>query len=406
MEQRLLTLLEKIAGENLAEGLQSETGIHREIIWDEFRRRYPDLTFDAIETKRLNLIAALRGEGFIVQGGRMGKGQPYKILGWEPRKVKLIASQWTGDRLETLQWFESLPEITRHLFEEHFPNGLCVHESSWEFVYSYELARDEGRLFTDDGEACIVFRKFRDAPRFRIYNLTMSAQKLIPLVHRLNRVSGKKIRIYHLDERQVIRLHDFERGDTARHYQAVYNLRQIAEFQHTFLSKSSFNSAKKLRRELELQPGTYSDAAKVVDLWRTVGEVKQRQLSITRDYRSFDRVLKNALFYVGYRGDLPVSVVVAAPPLTEGGIPALLTEKSLNYKTFPGGASGTSDWMTWAFAEELLRLGYTHLNTGAILGGTNGLRDHKRRYAERELISFAYESRLIPEGEVYENDPI
>lgn len=341
-----------------------------------------------VDIARMNSIGGLRNVGFIVVGGR---GKPYRVTGFkEPEPSKGIES-WDSELRARLSWLEDQHKVVVDDREEI--NSLLsnnYHESSFGYIWSYELARDTGFFFEYRGEKVLVIRRFVQRPRFRIFSLSNSAPVLLSLAEEVAVVSTKPVSILNISSTQM---NDFKshRGYWSKRVEPVVRVKTVLDNLSDYFNRRSLTTLRKSFREIDYREGSRSrDHLEVLDNWKTLNLHKHRQPALTRDV-----VAMSADFYpwsiVGYRESVPVSSVICdrLPPPYEH-ISTLIVEKSLNYSQYPdgspcvGGKYGTADANLIHVMEVMSDGGIELFNLGGIDGGGWGLGPHKRHYAQEE----------------------
>lgn len=352
------------------------------------------------EVGRMNLVGGLRSVGFEILGGRKG-GDIYKIIGWSERPEQETIRNWSNDDLSTKHRVESSPVISKRIEPElrrHMSrvseDRQILHENSVLQLLSYEAG--SGAFFTEfnDGRACVVVRKFKERPIWKIVNLDASPRSLLNLAQELGSISYKPVRIVNLDleDAQLMRS-ELPQGQIETAKQAIVETREIVEMKGW--SKTDRWNIRRNAQDTEIivvKEGGEAIQHTVIDEWRKIVEKKQRQLSITRDYNATFWDLESKTTFLGFRSGLPVCLQIVDENVTTSPprIVSQLVEKSLNYRSQPGGRSGTADFNLWSACDWLWRSGVELFNLGHIAGGTEGLASHKMKVARHivTLVSF------------------
>lgn len=369
-----------------------ERGISR----DDLQRRIGEILGQpmdsaVVETARMNLVGGLRSWGFIVQGGR-GGGKIYTIVGWEARVERPTSDTWTGPPRTVLDDIGQLPRITsddRDRIREFLarrPSQEQYHENSWLYPRAYELARDTGWWFqspVNPSHAAIIMRRFVSYPRFRIFNLTLSASELLELAEYLSRASCRPVYIVNPGDHAMADLKLLHsRGSWGNRRQALYRTDDIANRIELFLNRRGRETLRSQAREMAYHDSPSRDDQKaIVTEWRRINEPKHRQLAITRDFVAIDDDFPQTITFVGYRQSTPACLHILEPLANRPDTVAQIVEKSLNYRTQVGGRPGTADWNLYQTSVDLLQRGIQFINAGGFDGGGAGLAPHKRRFA-------------------------
>lgn len=375
-------------------------GIHKLDLEEEIRKVGEATTPMQIETVRMNIMGSLRNVGFLVEGGR-GGGKVYRIVGWQMKQAAVPASEWTGRARETLEWFDDLIEVTEERYRKDFDGSLLQvpHESAWLTFRSYEMAQAQGRIFNGVTGACIILRRFKDAPRFKIFNLSMGRQELLDTAEKVSRASTRPVKIIHIPELFARKLREIHAsGNWEKSEQAMYSTHRIANDPEKFWSSSQRSLLRKHDRITKLDFRRYEEAGTVIKLWRQLNESKHRQLAIGRDQISVDVHSQGKIFLTGRRvtddGLVPVSIMVLDRLPHAPTIAAMVTEKSLNYRSVPGGMSGTADWNLWATCKLIRQYGIDFINAGTFAGANQGLVDHKRRFSQSSEFGWTFVTKF------------
>lgn len=363
------------------------------------------------ELARMNFIGALRGAGWVVTGGRGGGGRKalYQIVGWEAKVAALLASEWTGvprsvldsyDRLPTVE--ERQPQITLGLeFRPH------VHETSFLYLYGYEMARAQGRFMSTSGGSCVILKKFDNAPRFSIFQLDMSPTGLRDQIAFWSQASLGPVQVINLHPSEASILREKDRqGQIIKRRQARYHTPSVAEAilpsqYEKWMSKTQWNLLRKHEREnrwsmhLEQPLGEF-----VINTWRSINEPKHRQLAIGRDYRALGINAPTKFQFGGSTWSDELEAYRALGICIYDRLPmkarsvSHIVEKSINYR--PIGRPGMSDYMIWRSCQVFAGAGLEWILAGAYEGGGAGLPHHKARWAkpENDIHSITFRSSV------------
>jgi hypothetical protein len=348
---------------------------------------------EANEVRRMNIIGSLRGLGYQVTGGRKGRSQPYQIIGWTEKKDTPGVEAWSLEDRATLatvhQWSEILtPDDIRQLIDTLDKSDLSErHENSILQVWSYELANNRGFIYRGDTGSGIVIQKNIEKPSFKVIPLSLSLSDVVHLVQMLGPISYQPVVVLNtsFNENQYLKANLGGRIEKAQ--EAIYDVRKIATFDGR--SHKSVKNVTRLGKTLRVESVEWIDdylLENVISSWRSIADAKQRQLSITRDYRAIHARLPSKITTVGIRNGRVASFqILDWMPGTS--MVAQIVEKSLNFRTQPGGESGTSDFSLWRTCQILDELDVTEINAGRMSGGTKGLEDHKLRLLSRVVVA-------------------
>lgn len=349
---------------------------------------------DPNDIRRMNIIGTLRGLGYQVTGGKKGRMTPYQIVGWVEKEDTPGVEAWSIEDRAALEEIHRLPEITDiHQIEEMLSlvQPSDRHEHSALQIWSYELANNRAFEVEDDlGNKGIVIQKNVEKPVFRIIPFTLSDHGIVALVNLLGKISYQPIKIINTSSElnKMCKIHLGGRVETAN--EAVYDVHKIASFDGR--SSKSIKNVTRLGRDLTVKRVDWVEnylLENVITSWRSVVEARQRQLSITRDYRAISAQCASKIVTLGIRHDRPACFqILDWMPGTK--MVAQIVEKSLNFRSQPGGESGTSDFSLWRTCEILENLGVEEINAGHMGGGTKGLEEHKRRLLSRVVVSTTF----------------
>lgn len=359
-----------------------------------------DPSSSEVEVARMNIAALVRSAGYELQGGRKGRNLPYKILSYNPPKVKPTVDQWDGHPRLTYDWVHQLENLTASSYDwvtegllESHRSDLHWHEHCFLYPYTYELAKHDRGFLYDPGEEgkAIIVQRFTNYPRFKIINLSiLDPVILLQLAEYVAQASTKRVKIVNVFPDQVKELKRLDsKGWIEKRTQAVYRCEEIANNPRKFMSLSECSAVRKHFRDLqfdEVQPGGMyvEQQTRLVDIWRGVNEPKQRQLAITRDYEAIKASSPSTIVTMGWRDGDPVCLrIFDRHPLSPEWVSELV-EKALNYRTMPGGRSGTTNFSLVASCQLLLEKGIKYINGGGYEGGGEGLPVHKSRFARPE----------------------
>jgi len=371
-----------------------------------------------VETVRMNTVASLRSVGFEVTGGRKGRGQPYRIVGFVKREPKLSVSEWTSWDRNHLDWVINHPTIgvdDNILVNKHFCRfGAPHHEASFGYLWSYELARDTGFFVEWYGHAQgIVIRKFKDQPRFRIFDDgVIPVNELLKLAIMIAPGSVRPVSIVNVSAQRLSQFREFDpRGVVYPHKQALVDIRWVNTHTDDIFSKNQRSGLRKTWRETKYyqDPSFWFEDSptrmlRVLNEWKRLNYDKHRQPALSRDEVAIKALSIYPFAILGTREDprvgnstvdpcyfdlsFPTSFVICDRLSGRPEIATLLVEKSLNYSMAPdgspvyGGKSGTTDAMMSVLFSLLEDKGIEYLNMGTYDGGGDGLPAHKLRYAK------------------------
>lgn len=337
-----------------------------------------ELSDPRVEIQRMNIVGSLRSMGYRVSGGR-GGGKIYQILEWrEPEPPKTV-DDWPPGLQESLRVYrETLRVQSSDRRGIDATLSIPLHEGSFGYIWSYELARDVGRMVSP---RAIAIERFVTRPRQRLFALDRSdLGALLELARGLVPLSTTRVHISGLLREDALQLKTLEpRGELSRRVEAVVDLTQYSQK----LSRRRREMIRKAHREIHFVGGPDSGPQlRVLELWKQLNLSKHRQPALTRDVVAMESDFY-PFVWTGFRGDDPVSVVICdrLPPPNDY-IATLIVEKSLNYSTVPGGHSGTSDGALTYAMEQMRLAGITHFNLGAYEGGGVGLPEHKLHFAD------------------------
>jgi len=358
------------------------------------------LTKQVLDIKRMNLIGGLRAEGFQITGGRRG-GKVYQVVDWvEPTGPEKTTEDFDDDQRSRLQQLESLQVLTidQKSIDAALPiltSGrpdlhLLAHERSLMSILCYDVSGNDAYIYRGHGGDALIVRRFKRTPSFKVIPLTMDYVECFNLIEWLMPISFKPPKLLYIPDAWVAHLKDDWPGvviDKAT--EAIYDVERFATRPKTLWHGDDDRKRRKqdeLTRFVQLEWGGETLAGTIIEEWRKVNEVKQRQLAIRRDYHSVIIQIPTKKTFIGLRENLPVclSVVDKIGP----DVYAEITEKSLNYASQPGGRSGTTDYTLWKTCVMLHEEGIRWLSYGHIHGGEAGLTQKKTRMAE-QLITVA-----------------
>lgn len=366
------------------------------------------LSASALDTARMNLVGGLRAIGFQVTGGR-GGGKVYQVVGWEQPQASVEGGIETWDKmsLRLLKTIISQPSLELgdkswidfylgHKVDEH------LHESSFGYLWSYELARDKAFVIPWKGQKVVAIRKFENKPRWRIFDVMNSYEHLRQVAEILSSISYRPVTIINLSEGKARAFKENEdpNAEIVLRREAMIDIPDFCSHWEEHFSKKQRKSIRQAWRDTEYRqvagPRTMSylmiepwdDMLSVFNQWKELNLHKHRQPALTRDV-----VAISALIYpyktIAYRDGVPVQFTICdVLPADEGNTATLLVEKGLNYSHFPdgtvvqGGKSGTTDAAMIKLLMDLQSNGIRWMNMGGYEGGGDGLPDHKHRYAD------------------------
>lgn len=352
------------------------------------------------EIARMNCVGGLRACGYIVEGGRSGRGKPYRIIGWEEKGEVLPASEWKGEQRIILDYVHSFPKIDDTFSSRidrilsYLPTTYIAHENCFGYLICYELARDAGFFYEETEGSCVIIKKFENTPRFRIFNLNLLPENLLTLSRYLSSASLGIVSILNLTQDEVKELKGLDRkGTVGKRQEALYPTREISQYPEKFINARGITQLRKNCRDTELIQNIENkfdlDQARVVNIWKDHLESRHRQLAITRDFVSIF-LQGSTLSYLGRRSGSPVAANVLYQLSNRPDIASDLMNKSLNYSAMPGGRPGTADWLLVKVCEDLAERGIEWYQAGGIDGGGVGLPAHKARYATQYFTSLTF----------------
>jgi hypothetical protein len=339
------------------------------------------------ETARMNCIGGLRATGYVVEGGRAGRGKPYKIVGFAPKADTPPADQWKPERRAILEQIRACPlvregdsDTVRQLLTHR---GTPLHELTWLNIWSYLISRNRGYWYRSLELDAIVVEKFPNLPRIKIAYLRGSLRECLELARTLATVSLVPVQIVGLSEEEFLRCRTFDRKAAPwKQSQSIYDVEAIWTNLRSFVSKREVKKVRAVDTATEMIVNPSADfAARVIDEWRVLNEPKQRQLAVTRDYIAARDTSPTTVKLGFERNGLPVGISIyeVAQQWPEWAFGMVL--KSLNYSSQPGGMSGTGMYITWKQCEHYLERGVKWLNEGATDGGTVGLAEYKHTFS-------------------------
>ena len=273
-----------------------------------------------------------------------------------------------------------------------------AHEKSLLQLLCYDVSKTPAYIAPGSGSRMgLILQKNQNVPSWKIIPMTLSYEETLSWSRTLQRVSFKPVKILYIPPEWKGPLkamgYSFESNP-----EALYDLDQFANHPETYLNERALSNLKRSTRDtqlIELEWGSEGLGSAVVEEWRAINEPKQRRLSIVRDYFSLLIGMKGKHVFLGLRDGLPVCLHVVDPvcgPLATEVV-CQVTEKSLNYRSQPGGRFGTSDFNLWATSQRLYEMGYKTFNVGHIEGAEFGLAQRKRRLAT-EIINI--DSCILP----------
>lgn len=348
----------------------------------------------SLDVMQMNIIGSLRANGYIVSGGRRG-GKLYKIQGWKEKEEKIPVEDWEGESRQAYDWVQNLPPLTERSWDTvrawlgtRDPKRL--HENSWVYIWAYEGARNEKWFWSSKGSALIIFQKFVNRPRFRIFNLNAEPVVALAIASLLSKASCARVPIINIEDRfesEFRQLHPD--GEVLKRTEAIYDTQHISKHPEEYWSKKSWKTVRSRINDTSFvvdQPP--EDREYVIQTWKDLNEIRHRQLAITRDFIAAaltDYPLSTS--YGAVRDGHPVGHVLVDPVVGFGDTVMLSNEKGLNYRTFPdgrevpGGRSGTSDFMQYHVCDHLADSGIGYIQSGDVDGGGIGLRPKKMKFA-------------------------
>lgn len=365
----------------------------------------PGFTPAQAEVARMNFIAGLRGEGYIIPRQR----GVYHITGFEEKEEQLTADKWPEEKQKVLQWYGRLPRVQmgdseeiRLYYRVAAMNRPYHHELSAGYLLTYELASDEARVYD---KRLIIAKKFQWLPRFRIITPPVGfSHEHMEQIDLLQTVSTRKIKLVGASPDVDYSVYGFVKyGKSA---QAVYDLDWIVNeyigtlhkrerrYVRRAMEGMTFLSADYAYRSSDYSLGTWvADAKYVIDRWREGRSAKaQRKLAINRDYVAVDLCMTDPVIrkhsWVFYRDNQPVGLEMF--DLTSGFTASHLVAKALNYPEQPGGLSMTASATLILAARNMLERGVLYANSGTYDGGEAGLYEHKKSLTKTTKDAYSY----------------
>lgn len=365
----------------------------------------PGMVPTELETKRMNVIGGLRGLGFVVTGGRKG-GPVYQILDWEKPQPKPGIETWNEDDRSLLDVLPTIfPVVTPKLWYTIRDRRLktsdyrrFLHEVSPLKIFSYDLAQNEGLYYETQGQACIMIKKNKNQPIFSILNLNMGVPILSSVVTLLQPVSVRPIKIVDIDKDQIAELREkYPKGSPYSAEEAIYRTKDIFEMKPW--GSSSRSEIRRRNRDLEIEEVRGAEVAQewLVDCWKKFNEKRQRQLSIVRDYKSILYDFDEKRTFIGFRGDIPVGFQNYEQ--IDMTYAVMMTEKAFNRGEMPYGKPWTTDGMIYRIFSRLHEEGVEFVQGGQIMGGTQGLADHKRKLASEIVSCYSFDTGVYRQSE-------
>jgi hypothetical protein len=362
-----------------------EGGITTEFLEAEIKGLVPSLEGELLQLERMSLVAFMRQAGYVIPRKRGW----YQITGKEEIKVEPTLKDWDPERQKTIKEIEKFP-LTIHSWREvgaytnTWDSEGVDHNLSSTVLLSYYGAHHSKLYWVQADETCLlVQKKFTDLPSLSLLvpNPT-TVNGLKTWVPRLVNASHRDLKVVSPwgDLEDVLIELEFEKY--GRSAQSVYDVEYLSEDSIGDHSHGTRNQIKKNLKELRIEEiGEHNrkDANLVVDLWKMgPAGLKQRQLSITRDYIAIDMsaTLGENIGLLFYRNDQPVGVEIYDYLPSHGWV-AHVVSKALNYTSQPGGYGSTSVSCMILGARYLKTKGVTTINGGDIGGGTIGLEKHK-----------------------------
>jgi len=354
-----------------------------------------------LEITRMNLIGGLRSWGFEISGGRKGRSLPYQILDWHEKETKPTVDTWTGESKEVVDWVHSLLPLRDYFeivklyqsfrgdYEEEF------HENCFLYPYAYEAAQDQAWIYFEGSEAALIFQRFKNLPRFRIFDLCASPETLLSLAFTISHGSTRPVPIINCQTKNhgaFKSLHPA--GSWGQRHQAIYDVVDIAEHPDKYLNKRALETLRSRERDTAFYENpSQEEQLYVIDTWKRLNEGRHRQLAIERDRVAVRADYPDKIVFGGSREGHPVLHHLFDPLSNKPDTVALINEKSLNYGKFPdgepvpGGKYGLSDLNQILACRALAQKGFRYIQSGGLDGGGFGLEDKKMKYACRTVAS-------------------
>lgn len=354
-----------------------------------------------VEKRRMNLIGSLRNLGFNVSGGRRG-GNIYRILDWaDPRDEPTFdVLNFRPFQTENLKRVQSLPKLTSKQadVDKYFyplwgalgqsTNPDESHEKSILQMFCYTIANNQAYLYEKGGRLGIIIQRFSSKPVMKLIPITLTFDETVEAANLLSTVSFRAVKILNIPNDWEASVRELG-WSVEKNAEAIYDLDRFANKPQTWMNTRALEGLRRSRKDTAFLEITEGDEliSQVIEEWRKVNEPKQRQLAISRDYLSFMIGLRTKMTFLSMREGSPVGIHIVDPvcgPLADQVV-CQVTEKSLNYRSSPGGRSGTSDYNLWATSVSLLSKGYKLFNVGHIHGSEPGLAERKLRLADNVL---------------------
>jgi len=386
---------------NLAEHLVQEGMTATQLDFMIAGIRSLDLSSEAPSIARMNFIGGLRGAGYQVSGGR-GGGKFYQILGWEKKKTRIYFDLWEGNSRSVHIWLSTLlvvdvrdsSIVREYLAKRDLDERL--HENCFLYPFAYEGARAKGFFFSEDGYACIIFRRFYNYPQLRIFLLYGPSWWALKLAEMISFGSLKPVQIINLPPQEVFETQSLHpQGSILAREEGIYDLKDIAENPNKYISKRGRTAFRARSRDtIFLRNNDAQSAHSIVNTWQMYNESKHRQLSITRDRIAIDSLIPERIMFQGYRTiegkSYPVIHHLFEPLPNCPDTVSLMNEKSLNYSYMPGGIPGLSDFNQIESARRLTEMGFRYEQSGGLDGGGVGLEAKKRKFSCEIVKSYTF----------------